>query len=587
MYANCTIPLKNQEIRPSKTLVDGGASNSSYVKQSFVQKHPELMAKVIHGVAKVELGDGKTVVEVHGFVAIPVRFDECGDSYEAELFCGILPHLTCDLVVGLPDIVCQLSQMHHKMIEERRQRACEPGPEEVPISFLDAFHCIEGGMLSAFTTQNDPFGYLFDSDIDDCPSLASSEDSDEDIDTDDDDDVGQEENSPALHVKSQPNVASSEPETFPILPPARPLVSRIFNFDGRSLSEAIEAPPTVPLAISRDLEELYGEVTREPFGGNASTRLYRWSDRQDTYVETGLSVELVQGRVPLHFAHAVDGANRLTHQAKVEFNGMKEHPRDQALRDVVRRTALASYAKDRIHASHQESFALRLGNLHVTSPLDQPTHQLTGTKRPSEDEEEIVLNPPRRPFRLKVPVQVFDRIPTEPLPRPEAPLFHPIVIDDDSEEEIVLGRRFVDPPSWRGPRPGTYYPTLDTLASRVSPTMRRVSRPLLPAPLVLPASISSLNVVAPLHQLLVLPDPEPVVHTLSSLTSRTTLTVRNESESSSENSVVDTDPVAYDEMEYTHPWLNEADSDQDEFDDPEEPDPEPESPGSVFPTSPN
>jgi hypothetical protein len=67
----------------------------------------------------------------------------------------------------------------------------------------------------------------------------------------------------------------------------------------------------------------------------------------------------------------------------------------------------------------------------------------------------------------------------------------------------------------------------------------------------------------------------------------TALTVRDESESSSVISVVDTDPVAYDEMEYTHPWLNEADSDQDEFDDPEEPDPEPESPGSVFPTSPN
>ena len=79
-----------------------------------------------------------------------------------------------------------------------------------------------------------------------------------------------------------------------------------------------------------------------------------WSDRQGKYIETGMSIDLVQGRVPLHFAQAVDGANRLTHQAKIEFSGAKEHPRDQALREVVRQTALARCddLSDRIHASH-------------------------------------------------------------------------------------------------------------------------------------------------------------------------------------------------------------------------------------------
>ena len=61
----------------------------------------------------------------------------------------------------------------------------------------------------------------------------------------------------------------------------------------------------------------------------------------------------------------------------------------------------------------------------------------------------------------------------------------------------------------------------------------------------------------------------------------TTLTVRDDSDSSSVYSGVDTDPLAYDEMEYTHPWLNEERSEPDEPEDPKDPEPEAESPGSI------
>jgi hypothetical protein len=121
MYAHAEVHLGGHVILPSQTLIDGGASSLSYVSMNFVEKHPLIHAKMIHGSSEVELGDGKTNVEVNGFVVLPMVFKECGKTWECNVLCGVLKDSGCDIVIGLPNIVYDLSDMHAMMIEERRR----------------------------------------------------------------------------------------------------------------------------------------------------------------------------------------------------------------------------------------------------------------------------------------------------------------------------------------------------------------------------------------------------------------------------------------------------------------------------------
>ena len=92
--------------------------------------------------------------------------------------------------------------------------------------------------------------------------------------------------------------------------------------------------------------------------------------------------------------------------------------------------------------------------------------------------------------------------------------------------------------------------------------------------MILPTDTTILNLFAPLNQLLEL---QETLHNFSSLTGFTAPTTTHEdSDSSSEFSAPDEDPVAYDEQEYRHPWLNAETADSGDSEDPE---PAPESPG--------
>ncbi len=194
-YTSATVLVDGLSITVPSVLFDSGAIHSSYVSRQFLDRHrPTLQPHVTRCSGVVKLGDNHTTVQITELVSLDILFAAPqGGVHRAHICFCVLPS-GVDMIVGLPDILSQLCDLHVQMIRTAsgqlthslhallpdktnllhpwNDAPLEDAPEDVntplPCSFSYALHYME---MSVEDARTEYFG-MFDKHV--APEFAAS-----------------------------------------------------------------------------------------------------------------------------------------------------------------------------------------------------------------------------------------------------------------------------------------------------------------------------------------------------------------------------------------------------------------------------
>jgi hypothetical protein len=102
-----------------KVLFDTGAIHGSYVSKSFVDEHKHLLSAFrLSKTNRVKMADNKTIMEITEAYLLSVSFrDDTGNKHEGTVLFWVLENCSHDMIVGLPAIIQNFSELHKQMID--------------------------------------------------------------------------------------------------------------------------------------------------------------------------------------------------------------------------------------------------------------------------------------------------------------------------------------------------------------------------------------------------------------------------------------------------------------------------------------
>ena len=115
--AGLVILKDNTELPVASNLFDSGSLHANFVSQEFVDTHRTELASLIHPyVSSVRLGDSKTVKPITEVIFLTVRFMDSTGNYHQAMGAFHVFSTGQDLIIGLPLIVSDFSDLFHDMV---------------------------------------------------------------------------------------------------------------------------------------------------------------------------------------------------------------------------------------------------------------------------------------------------------------------------------------------------------------------------------------------------------------------------------------------------------------------------------------
>ncbi|MEY4860558.1 MAG: hypothetical protein RL059_257 [Bacteroidota bacterium] len=121
-------------IKVENILIDSGAIHASFVNEDFVKPHREVLKEYITPVSgTARLANGSVVPIKEKIIMNLVLVDDNGVDYSKPVIFHILPGLSVDLIVGLPDIIRNFLDLFIQML---RKASVELHAYEGPVNLL-------------------------------------------------------------------------------------------------------------------------------------------------------------------------------------------------------------------------------------------------------------------------------------------------------------------------------------------------------------------------------------------------------------------------------------------------------------------
>ena len=119
MHREGFIELPALNLPIARALFDTGALQADYISTSFVDEHKNLLEeKIFKSKSTVILGDNSTAIKTKKKVTLDIFFvDGSGKEHRATIKPCILDMAGNDLVIGLPTIACNFSQLFKDMLD--------------------------------------------------------------------------------------------------------------------------------------------------------------------------------------------------------------------------------------------------------------------------------------------------------------------------------------------------------------------------------------------------------------------------------------------------------------------------------------